>query len=80
MNTDLSALYCSIKELLGYRSKDMLGESLYEFHHALDSEQLEKSYKNCKCMFVAMFELVSGRYLIVDQITEITGSILHMSI
>jgi len=46
-NMDMTFMYCDerIKELLGYNAEDLIGRSVYEFHHALDSEETVKCYK-----------------------------------
>lgn len=44
---DMSFIYCDdrFSALLGYEMKELLGKSLYQFHHVLDAEAIEKSYK-----------------------------------
>lgn len=43
---------CRVTELMGYTPEDLLGRSVYEFYHALDSDSVTKSHHNCKsCMF-----------------------------
>lgn len=37
-----------VTELLGYTPEDLLGRSVYDFYHALDSENVTKSHQNCK--------------------------------
>ena len=37
---------CRIYDLLGYRSDDLIGQSVYEYYHALDSDEMDKAYKN----------------------------------
>ena len=41
-----SGSYCRIYDLLGYRSDDLIGQSVYEYYHALDSDDMDKAYKN----------------------------------
>ena len=40
-----------IEKLIGYDSENLEKESIYNYHHALDSENLEKCYKQCKWRF-----------------------------
>nr|WNN25267.1 hypoxia-inducible factor 1 [Phoronis psammophila] len=44
---DMKFLYCDdrVYQLVGYTSEDLVGKSAYDYHHALDSMELEKSYK-----------------------------------
>lgn len=37
-----------VTELLGYTPEDLLGRSVYDFYHALDSDNVTKSHQNCK--------------------------------
>jgi hypoxia-inducible factor 1 alpha len=37
-----------IGEFLGYNPEELLGKSVYEYHHALDSEAVEKGFKSCE--------------------------------
>jgi hypoxia-inducible factor 1 alpha len=37
-----------IGEFLGYNPEELLGKSVYEYHHALDSEAVEKGFKTCE--------------------------------
>ncbi|BFZ07059.1 hypothetical protein BsWGS_10098 [Bradybaena similaris] len=45
---DMHFLFCDdrIQELAGYNCKEMIGQSLYDFHHALDSEVFDKAFKD----------------------------------
>ncbi|XP_076099182.1 hypoxia-inducible factor 1-alpha-like isoform X1 [Mytilus galloprovincialis] len=46
-NMDMTFTYCDerIEKLIGYDSENLEKESIYNYHHALDSENLEKCYK-----------------------------------
>lgn len=33
-------------DLMGYKPEDLLGKSLYEYHHGSDSESLMTSFKS----------------------------------
>nr|KAG5710681.1 hypothetical protein BaRGS_035083 [Batillaria attramentaria] len=46
---DMHFTYCDdrVKELINYTSEELIGKSLYDYHHALDSEVVEKAYKDC---------------------------------
>lgn len=35
-------------KLLGYEPDDLLGKSVYEYHHAMDMDLISSSYKCCK--------------------------------
>lgn len=39
---------CRVTELMGYSPEDLLGRSIYDFYHALDSDSVTKSHQNCK--------------------------------
>uniref|UniRef100_A0A0B6YT30 Hypoxia-inducible factor 1-alpha n=1 Tax=Arion vulgaris TaxID=1028688 RepID=A0A0B6YT30_9EUPU len=45
---DMHFIFCDerIKELAGYDCEGMIGQSLYDFHHALDSEVIDKAFKD----------------------------------
>ncbi|XP_043992501.1 endothelial PAS domain-containing protein 1b [Gambusia affinis] len=45
---DMKFMYCDEKvtELMGYTPEDLLGRSVYEFYHALDSDSVTKSHHN----------------------------------
>lgn len=37
-----------INELIGYNSEKLIGQSLFNYHHALDNDVVVKAYKDCK--------------------------------
>ena len=37
-----------VTELMGYTPDDLLGRSVYDFYHALDSDSVTKIHHNCK--------------------------------
>lgn len=41
-----------VTELMGYTPEDLLGRSVYDFYHALDSEKVTKSHQNCKSKII----------------------------
>uniref|UniRef100_H3CWX0 Endothelial PAS domain protein 1b n=1 Tax=Tetraodon nigroviridis TaxID=99883 RepID=H3CWX0_TETNG len=45
---DMKFTYCDerVTELMGYTPEDLLGRSVYDFYHALDSENVTKSHQN----------------------------------
>ncbi|KAK3728115.1 hypothetical protein RRG08_009016 [Elysia crispata] len=45
---DMHFLFCDdrIEELAGFTSQDMIGKSIYDFHHGLDCEKIEKAFKD----------------------------------
>ncbi|XP_016124252.1 endothelial PAS domain-containing protein 1-like isoform X3 [Sinocyclocheilus grahami] len=57
---DMKFIYCdeSVSSLIGYRPEELLGHSVYEFCHALDSESLTKSHQN----LCNKGQVVSGQY------------------
>ncbi|KAI1887107.1 hypothetical protein AGOR_G00202730 [Albula goreensis] len=57
---DMKFAYCDerVTELMGYRPEDLLGRSVYEFYHAMDSDSLTKSHHN----LCTKGQAVSGHY------------------
>uniref|UniRef100_A0A8B9LMH6 Endothelial PAS domain protein 1b n=1 Tax=Astyanax mexicanus TaxID=7994 RepID=A0A8B9LMH6_ASTMX len=57
---DMKFTYCDdrVTELMGYSPEDLLGHSVYEFYHALDSESCTKSHQN----LCTKGQAVSGQY------------------
>ncbi|XP_030629857.1 endothelial PAS domain-containing protein 1 isoform X2 [Chanos chanos] len=57
---DMKFTFCDerVSELIGYRPEDLLGRSVYEFYHALDSHNMTKSHQN----LCTKGQVVSGRY------------------
>ncbi|XP_058237213.1 endothelial PAS domain-containing protein 1b isoform X1 [Hemibagrus wyckioides] len=57
---DMKFTYCDerVTELIGYSPEDLLGRSVYEFYHALDSESVTKSHQN----LCTKGQTVSGHY------------------
>ncbi|KAL6487435.1 hypothetical protein MHYP_G00040610 [Metynnis hypsauchen] len=57
---DMKFTYCDdrVTELIGYSPEDLLGRSVYEFYHALDSESVTKSHQN----LCTKGQAVSGQY------------------
>ncbi|KAJ8308811.1 hypothetical protein KUTeg_013685 [Tegillarca granosa] len=47
-NMDMKFTFCDerMKDLIGYDSEELLGKSLYNYHHVLDSEIVVKAYKD----------------------------------
>ncbi|XP_059143272.1 hypoxia-inducible factor 1-alpha-like isoform X2 [Physella acuta] len=45
---DMHFIFCDerIEELAGYNCEAMIGQSLYDFHHALDSDVIDKAFKD----------------------------------
>ena len=39
-----------VTELVGYKPEDLIGRSAYEFHHALDSDHVNKSLHTRECL------------------------------
>ncbi|XP_023819367.1 endothelial PAS domain-containing protein 1 [Oryzias latipes] len=57
---DMKFTYCDDKvtELIGYAPEDLLGRSVYDFYHALDSDSVTKSHHN----LCSKGQAVSGQY------------------
>ncbi|XP_035256134.1 endothelial PAS domain-containing protein 1b isoform X2 [Anguilla anguilla] len=57
---DMKFTYCDdrVQELMGYSPEDLLGRSVYDFYHALDSESVTKSHQN----LCTKGQAVSGLY------------------
>ncbi|XP_034407594.1 endothelial PAS domain-containing protein 1b isoform X2 [Cyclopterus lumpus] len=57
---DMKFTYCDerVTELMGYTPEDLLGRSVYDFYHALDSDGVTKSHHN----LCSKGQAVSGQY------------------
>uniref|UniRef100_A0A667Y1Q9 Endothelial PAS domain protein 1b n=2 Tax=Myripristis murdjan TaxID=586833 RepID=A0A667Y1Q9_9TELE len=57
---DMKFTYCDerVTELMGYTPEDLLGRSVYDFYHALDSDSVTKSHQN----LCTKGQAVSGQY------------------
>ncbi|XP_061646457.1 endothelial PAS domain-containing protein 1b isoform X1 [Phyllopteryx taeniolatus] len=57
---DMKFTYCDdrVTELVGYTPDDLLGRSVYDFYHALDSDSVTKSHQN----LCSKGQAVSGQY------------------
>ena len=44
-----------MKSLIGYDGEELMDQSLYSYHHALDNDTLDKAYKDCEYPLVYMF-------------------------
>ncbi|XP_027006039.1 endothelial PAS domain-containing protein 1b isoform X1 [Tachysurus fulvidraco] len=57
---DMKFTYCDerVTELMGYSPEDLLGRSVYEFYHALDSESATRNHQN----LCTKGQTVSGHY------------------
>ncbi|KAM6922625.1 endothelial PAS domain-containing protein 1b isoform 2-T2 [Lycodopsis pacificus] len=57
---DMKFTYCDerVSELMGYTPEDLLGRSVYDFYHALDSDGVTKSHNN----LCSKGQAVSGQY------------------
>uniref|UniRef100_A0A672GQ70 Endothelial PAS domain-containing protein 1-like n=1 Tax=Salarias fasciatus TaxID=181472 RepID=A0A672GQ70_SALFA len=57
---DMKFTYCDdrVTELMGYAPEDLLGRSVYDFYHALDSDSVTKSHHN----LCSKGQAVSGQY------------------
>lgn len=57
---DMHFTYCDdrVKDLINYTSDELIGKSLYDYHHALDSDVVEKAYKD----LFAKGQTMTGQY------------------
>ncbi|KAL4641203.1 endothelial PAS domain-containing protein 1 isoform X5 [Arapaima gigas] len=57
---DMKFTYCDdrVSELMGYCPEDLLGRSVYDFYHALDSDSVTRSHQN----LCTKGQAVSGQY------------------
>nr|ABO26712.1 hypoxia-inducible factor 1 alpha [Acipenser gueldenstaedtii]QRW93028.1 Hypoxia-inducible factor 1 alpha [Acipenser sp. YT-2021] len=57
---DMKFSYCDerITELMGYQPEDLLGRSVYEYYHALDSDHLTKTHHD----LFAKGQAITGQY------------------
>ncbi|CAG5118905.1 unnamed protein product, partial [Candidula unifasciata] len=57
---DMRFVFCDnrIKELAGYTCEEMIGQSFYGFHHGLDSDVIDKAFKD----LFAKGQVVTGFY------------------
>ena len=39
---------CRVEDLLYYDGGELVGQSMYDYHHALDTDSLDKAFKTCK--------------------------------
>lgn len=80
-NMDMKFISCDerISNLLGFKPEELVGRSLYDYHHALDSETLEKSYRTLfakgQCITgLYRFLVKSGGYVWVETQSSIINS------
>ncbi|KAK3093787.1 hypothetical protein FSP39_020222 [Pinctada imbricata] len=81
-NMDMTFTYCDerMTDLIGYESEELMDQSLYMYHHAADSETLDKAYKDLFSKGQTMtgqyrFLARGGGYVwVVTQGTVITNS------
>jgi PAS domain-containing protein len=59
-NMDMTFMHCDdrVCRLLGFSSHELIGKSLYLYHHVLDSEMLERAYRT----LFAKGQVVTGPY------------------
>lgn len=80
-NMDMTFISCDerISNLLGFKPEELVGRSLYDYHHALDSEILEKSFRTLfakgQCITgLYRFLVKSGGYVWVETQSSIINS------
>ncbi|XP_060062666.1 hypoxia-inducible factor 1-alpha-like isoform X2 [Ylistrum balloti] len=59
-NMDSKFTYCDsrMKELVGYSSEELIGKSIFSYHHAQDSNIIDKAYKD----LFAKGQMMTGQY------------------
>ncbi|OWF50362.1 hypoxia-inducible factor 1-alpha-like isoform X2 [Mizuhopecten yessoensis] len=59
-NMDSKFTYCDsrMKELVGYSSEELIGKSIFSYHHAQDSSIIDKAYKD----LFAKGQMMTGQY------------------
>nr|AGT15727.1 hypoxia induced factor 2 alpha [Clarias batrachus] len=79
---DMKFTYCDerVTELIGYNPDDLLGRSVYEFYHALDSESVTRSHQN----LCTKGQAVSGQYRMLAKYggfvwMETQGTVIYSS-
>ncbi|XP_056290969.1 endothelial PAS domain-containing protein 1b isoform X2 [Pseudoliparis swirei] len=79
---DMKFTYCDdrVTELMGYTPEDLLGRSVYDFYHALDSDGVTKSHHN----LCSKGQAVSGQYRMLAKSggyvwVETQGSVIYNS-
>ena len=65
-----------ISNLLGFKPEQLIGRSLYDYHHALDSEALEKSFRTCQ--FSLLF--ISCRFIQLAMNTTFISIASHVMV
>ncbi|KAK6183532.1 hypothetical protein SNE40_011000 [Patella caerulea] len=57
---DMHFTYCDdrVQDLVGYESNELVGQSMYNYHHALDSHVVEKAFKD----LFAKGQTMTGQY------------------
>ncbi|XP_062580697.1 hypoxia-inducible factor 1-alpha-like isoform X2 [Saccostrea cucullata] len=57
---DMKFTYCDdrVKDLLGYNCSDLINKSLFDYHHAMDSELIDQAYK----YLVAKGQVMTSQY------------------
>lgn len=58
LNLCFMCVHHRVTELMGYTPEDLLGRSVYDFYHALDSENVTKSHQNCKSKNACMRKMI----------------------
>lgn len=50
-------------EVLGYDSEDLIGQSVYGYHHAMDSDAICSGFKSCKYIFSYIYQNFAKKIL-----------------
>ncbi|KAG7512701.1 endothelial PAS domain-containing protein 1-like [Solea senegalensis] len=79
---DMKFTYCDerVTDLMGYTPEDLLGRSIYDFYHALDSDSITKSHHN----LCTKGQAVSGQYRLLAKTggyiwVETQGTVIYNS-
>lgn len=51
---------------MGYAPEDLLGRSVYDFYHALDSDSVTKSHHNCKSQVFFKAKLQKETFVLLN--------------
>lgn len=66
---------CRMADFLGYNSDDLIGKSLYEYHHAMDSDSICSTFKCCK--YFIYFSIFCTQ-MFVHSLTKKKGTLKYL--
>ena len=50
-NHDQCVFLARVENILGYSAEDLIGQSVYDYHHGADEAMVQTAYKTCKLHF-----------------------------